>query len=316
MNVSPLLPIAEEAARLSTEPFHQALAHGSLARIWYRLGDKNRAWQWWHDGMAKVAMISRQDSKTTAEKGLAEVSAEMGNRQLADSMITDRKGPFVDVLINHVMVIDAKNKNYTDVLRYFSSIKAGCATSSATGGFALREVVGIQTKNGDIDAAQNTLKLLTVCAPRFIGEAWLDVADAQLQLGNRTSAYQSIQSAIAPILSAENISLDKFELLVLVRAGDAMARSGLKAEGIARVNEAVAGIHKLSPSHHTEDKVSVAVEAGKVFAKHRSRKNAIKAMMLAYQLAASSTKKGLFPEANKARTLTIIGRALAESLLK
>ncbi|MGZ5027366.1 MAG: hypothetical protein ACXV9T_09325 [Methylobacter sp.] len=316
MNVSPLLPIAEEAARVSSAPFHQALAHGSLARIWHRLGDKKRAWQWWQDGMAKVTMISRQNSKTTAEKGLAEVSAEMGNRQLADTMIADRKGSFVDVLINHVMVIDAKNKNYADILRYFSAINAGCATSSSTGGFALREVVGIQAKNGDIDAAQNTLKLLSVCAPRFIGEAWLDVADAQLQLGNRTAAYHSIQSAIAPILSTENIFLEKFELLVLVRAGEAMARSGLKAEGVARVNEAVANIPKLSPKHHTEDKVSVAVEAGKVFAKYGNRKNAINAMILAYQLAANSPKDGLFPEANKARSLTRVGKALAESLLK
>lgn len=315
MNVSPLLPIAEQAARLPTEPFHQAFAHGSLARIWYRLGDKNRAWQWWQDGMAKAVTISRQNSKTTAERGLAEVSAEMGNRQLADTMITDRKGVFVDVLVKDVMVIEARKKNYVDALSYFSSIHAGCATSSATGGFALREVVDIQAKNGDIDAARNTLKLLTACAPRFIGEAWLDVADAQLQLSNRTAAYQAVQSAISPIKAITNRPVDKFELLALVRAGEILARSGMKAEGIAQVTEAFSRISKSSP-RRTYEKVSVAVESGKVFAKYGSRENAIKAMMLAYQLATNSPKESLFPEMDKARSLTMLGRALAESPFK
>jgi tetratricopeptide (TPR) repeat protein len=315
INVSPLLPVAEEAARLPAEPFHQAFAHASLARIWYRLGDEKRAWQWWQDGMAKAATISRENSKTTAENGLAEVSAEMGNRQLADTLIADRKGPFVDVLVNKVMVIEAKKKNYADALGYFSAIKAGCASSSATGGFALRQVVEVQAKNGDIDPARKTSTLLAGCAPRFNGEAWLDIADAQLQLKNRTAAYQSVQSAIAPIKAITNRPIDKFELLVLVRSGEILARSGLKSEGIAKVAEAVAGIHKLS-SRYIEDKVPVAVEASKVFAKYGSREKAIEAMMLAYQLASHSPKEGLVPEMDKARSLTRVGRALAGTKLK
>jgi tetratricopeptide (TPR) repeat protein len=180
INVSPLLPIAEQAAKSSTDPFHNAFACASLARIWHRLGDKKRAWQWWEEGLSKVEKISRQNSKTVTEKGLAEVSAEMGNRQLADDMIADQRGTFVDVLAQKIMVIEAKKKNYAEALRYFSQIRGGCTSSIAVGGFALREVVEVQAKNGDIDAANKTLKLLSTCAPRFIGESCLDLAEHNL----------------------------------------------------------------------------------------------------------------------------------------
>jgi hypothetical protein len=101
---------------------------------------------------------------------------------------------------------------------------------------------------------------------------------------------------------------------VLVRAGEIMARSGMKTDGITLVTEAAAGIYK--SSRHTEDKVFVAVEAGEVFAKYGNRQNAINAMIVAYQLASNSPKEGLFPEMNKVRSFTIIARALAETPLK
>jgi ABC-type uncharacterized transport system ATPase subunit len=133
--------------------------------------------------------------------------------------------------------------------------------------------------------------------------------------GAHTIAFQSVQSAIAPINAITNRPLDKFELLVLIRAGGILALSGLKSEGTAKVAEAVAGIHKLLP-RYIEDKVSVAVEASKVFAKYESREKAIEAMMLAYQLASNSPKDGLFPEMNKARSLSRVGSALADTKLK
>jgi tetratricopeptide (TPR) repeat protein len=311
IDVSLLLPIAEQAAKFSNDPFHNAFAHASLARIWYRLGDKERAWRWWNEGLTKVEKISRLNSKATAEMGLAEVSAEMGNRELADDMIANQRGTFVDVLVEKVMIIEAKKKNYAEALRYFSSIRNGCASSIAVGGFSLRAVVEIQVKNTNIDEALKTLSQLSNCAPRFVGEAWLDVAEAQIKLKDRTAVYQSVQKAISPIKAITTRPKDKFELLALVRAGEIMARNGQKAEGITQVMEAVTGILKLRPNR-TEEKVTVTVEAGKVLAKYGSGEKAINAIMEAYQLATNFPKEGLFPEMDKARSLAEIGKAMSK----
>jgi len=104
-------------------------------------------------------------------------------------------------------------------------------------------------------------------------------------------------------------------LLVLVRAGEALARSGLRNEGMVHLSDALRHANELSVKN-TKDKVLVAVEAGKAFAKLGSRKLAIESMVLAYQLAANFPKEGMFPEMEKESSLRALAIGLEEASLQ
>lgn len=306
----PLVAIAEEAARVDADPFHGAFADGSLARVWHRLGDDKKAWAWWEQGMQRVAQIPEPSRQTTAETGLAEVAAELGRREPADRMIEAQRGRFVDVLAGRVMVSSARQGDYGQVMRDFGQRRAGCGSSFASGGFALRDVVVVQARAGDFDAAQQVLDGMKDCAPRFVAEAWLAMAEAQWKAGKEQAAQASLQKGLAVVRGISGRALDKFELLALVQAADLSQRMGRGVEAQTLVSEAVQQAGQL-PARQIDERVTVLAQAATVMNQIGARTKASEVMTLAYQWAESYAKDGSSPELGKARVLASLGTTLA-----
>lgn len=307
----PLVAIAEEAARVDADPFHGAFAAGSLARIWHRLGDEKKAWAWWEQGMQRVAQIPEPSRQTTAETGLAEVAAELGRREPAERMIEARRGRFVDVLAGRVMVSSARQRDYGQVMRDFGQRRAGCGSSFASGGFALRDVVVVQARAGDFDAARQLLDGMKDCAPRFVAEGWLAMAESQWKAGKEQAAQASVQKGLAVVRGISGRALDKFELLALVQAADLSQRMGRGVEAQTLVSEAVQQAGQL-PARQIDERVSVLAQAATVMNQTGARTKASEVMTLAYQWAESYAKDGSSSELGKARVLASLGTTLAQ----
>jgi membrane associated rhomboid family serine protease len=307
----PLLPIAEEAARVDADPFHGAFADASLARVWHRLGDDKKAWAWWEQGMQRVARILERSRQTTAESGLAEVAAELGRRDPADRIIDARRGTFVDVLAGRVMVSSARRGDRRQVMRDFEQGRVSCVSSIASGGFALRDVVEIEAQAGDFDAARHLLDAMTGCAPRFVAEGWMALAEAQWKRADGEAAQASMQKGLAVVRAISGRPLDKFEILVLVQAADLSQRMGRSVEAQTLANEAVLRVGQLSPQG-IDERVVVLAKAAIVMSQTGAKQRASEVMTLAYQWAQRYAKDSNSSELAKARMLASVGTTLAQ----
>jgi hypothetical protein len=308
-DVRPLLPIAEEAAQISGDPFHQSFAQVSVARSWHRLKRQDKAILWWQSGRRTAAQLAEPRRRNTAESHLAKVAAEWGDRQLAKEMIDARRGTFVDVLAKDVMVASANRGEYDQALKEFMSLRPSCTSSIGSGGFALMDVVKIQAGRGDIDSALRLISEAGGCAPRFVSEAFISIASAEAKQGNGTLASEALKNGVAVLASIKDRKLTKHELMTKLDAATVAARLGDKRLAAALIAEVVADAEKF-PLSQTEDRIALLAKAAAAYLGTGNEKLGGELFLKAYQLAASIPKATDTDDTRKSRALAAIAGAM------
>jgi rhomboid protease GluP len=308
-DVRPLLPIAEEAAQISGDPFHQSFAQVSVARSWHRLKRQDKAILWWQSGRRTAAQLAEPRRRNTAESHLAKVAAEWGDRQLAKEMIDARRGTFVDVLAKDVMVASANRGEYDTAFKEFASLRASCSSNIGSGGFALIDVVKIQVSRGDFEPALRLISEAGGCAPRFVSEAFISIASTAEVKGNGTLASEALKNGVAVLAAIKGRTATKHELLVKLDAATVAARLGDKAKAAALIAEVVADAEKFPPSQ-SEERIAILAKAAAAYVGTGNERQGGELFLKAYQLAESTPKVPGGDDTGKSRALAAIAGAM------